>query len=130
MITTLKAEHANIVKILGVAADHGVDSAAGRETLMTAKVGLLAHLKREDEDLYPALVEAAKDDPIVADALDVLDEDMRGLAGQALAFFDKAETSDDSIAEDFGTLVALLSRRIQKEEAVIYKAYDMLDAFE
>ncbi len=125
----LKAEHANIVKILTRVSDLGVDSDDGRKTLMAARTGLLAHLSREDEHLYPVLKKGAEQDAILGDALGVFMEDMEGVSQAALAFFEKYETGDEhnEFAADFGQLVNVLSQRIQKEESVIYKMYDQLE---
>ena len=66
---------------------------------------------------------------MLGDALDFFLEDIEGVATAALAFFDKVEagTAGDDFAAEFSEFVTLLSRRIQKEEAVIYKMYDQLD---
>ena len=129
LVQALKAEHVNIGKILGKAGELGVNTKAGRKALMAAKTGLLAHLKREGEQLYPTLAKAAEDDPVLGDALDFFLEDIEGVATAALAFFDKVEAgaAGDDFAADFSEFASLLSRRIQKEEAVIYKMYDQLD---
>ena len=71
LVQALKAEHVNIAAILGKAGNLGVDTKAGRKALMAAKTGLLAHLKREDAQLYPTLAKAAEDDPVLGDALKI-----------------------------------------------------------
>lgn len=129
LVQNLKLEHANIVRILTKVSELGVDSGEGRKALMSAKAGLLAHLKHEDEALYPKLFEAAQDDPILEDALEFFRDDLSGVAEAALAFFDKYETggAEDRFEADFADLVAVLTQRIQKEESVIYKMFDQLD---
>ena len=131
LVDTLKAEHANIVKMLTRVGELGVNTDEGRKTLHSAKTGLLSHLGREDDHLYPALVEAAKHDPVIQDALDVFLEDMKGVSAAALAFFEKVENGGggDALADDFSHLVEVLAQRIRKEEAVIYEMYDQLEAW-
>ncbi len=128
LIKILKAEHANIGKILGMVAEAGIDTDEGRRHLEAAKAGLLAHLAREDEHLYPALFEAAKDDSIVADALEFFEDDIAAVSALALDFFGKYEEDGPGgdFAADFAELAHGLGQRIQKEEAIIYKMYDQL----
>ena len=128
LIQTLKAEHRNIGSILGRVQELGIHTEAGRKALLSAKTGLLAHLEREDERLYPPLMEAAEDDEIIRDALEFFTDNIADLAKAALAFFDKYETSDHQaeFAADFDGLVGALTKRIQKEESVIYRMYDRL----
>ena len=129
LVQALKAEHANIGKLLAVVSEFGADSEKGHKAIMAAKTGLLAHLEREDEHLYPVLEEAAMQDPILRDALDFFLDDIQGVAVAALAFFDKYEggVAGDSFSEDFAGLAGVLTQRIQKEESVIYKMYDQID---
>lgn len=128
LIRSLKAEHANIVEILLSINELGIDTEEGRKRLLSAKAGLLAHLKREDDHLYPTLLKAAEDDPIIGDALEFFQEDIASVSKLALAFFEKYAdgTSMGEFADDFTTLAGLLTQRIQKEEAVIYKMYNHL----
>lgn len=115
LIGTLKREHAAIVNILVKIDQLGVDSEDGRKSLSAAKTGLLAHLKREDDHLYPPLLEAAKNDDVVKDAFKFFHDDIAIVSKLALQSFDKHENAGpgDSIAEDFATLVGLLAKRIQ-----------------
>ncbi len=132
LVQSLKAEHVNIVRILTKVRELGIETDEGRRALMAAKNGLLAHLKREDEDLYPALLKAAEDDPILRDALDFFHDDIEGVAKAALKFFEKYEAGDGGadfaadFAADFDRVADVLIQRIQKEESVIYKMFNQL----
>ncbi len=129
LVQALKAEHANIHKMLVNVSNLGVNTEKGHTALVAAKTGLLSHLAREDEHLYPVLFDAAQDDPILADALDFFGENLVGVAEAALAFFDKYEEkigADDEFEADFSNFVNVLTQRIQKEESVIYKMFDQL----
>lgn len=128
LVDALKLEHANIVKILTRVGELGAQTPAGHKALMAAKTGLLAHLEREDQHLYPALREAAKDDAVIGDALEFFIEDIAAVSTHVMAFFEKhaGDRPHEDFAQDFAELVGLLSQRIQKEEAVIYKMYDQL----
>jgi len=128
LIETLKAEHATIGKVLGMLAGAGIDNDEGRRHLEAAKAGLLAHLQREDDHLYPALLEAAEDDPIFADALEFFEDDIAGVATAALAFFAKYEDGGPGgdFEADFAALAGVLGQRIRKEESVLYQLYEKL----
>jgi len=63
LIEELKNDHAEIVKVLTKVRELGIGSKDGQDTLLAAKEGLLAHLKKEDERLYPSLRKAAENTP-------------------------------------------------------------------
>lgn len=108
----------------------GPDSEEGHNRLMAAKKGLLSHLKREDEELYPALEKAAQDDPKMNKVLKDFNDDMSSVSVSALEFFAKhcLPSSPKEFAVDYEQLANTLIERIEKEEAVIYKYYDQLDS--
>ena len=128
LIEILKAEHRNIGAILGRVEELGIHTEEGRKALMSAKTGLLAHLAREDEHLYPPLMKAAEEDDILRDALEFFTDDIASLAEAALAFFEKyeADGKHPDFEADFEFLVGALVQRIQKEESVIYRMYERL----
>ena len=55
LIEELKREHAKIIAMLNEVKELGILSKEGQSRLMSAKKSLLAHLKKEDEQLYPVL---------------------------------------------------------------------------
>jgi len=118
--------------MLVAANDLGIHTDAGCKILMAAKTALLAHLEREDKHLYPILLKAAEDDPILRDALDFFYENIEGVARTALTFFDKYETGAEGadLATDLAELVSVLMQRIRKEESVTYKMFDQLDIWQ
>lgn len=129
LIDSLKAEHANIGRILAEVDQLGVDSEAGRMALLKAKKGLLAHIKHEDDNLYPLLLKEAETDPILADAMEFFNTDIEHVATVAMGFFEKYEAGDvnNSYRNDFAELIHVLTQRIKKEESVIYKMYLQLE---
>lgn len=129
LIQELKNDHKVLVKILGEVKELGITSEEGRKRLMAAKAGLLAHLKKEDAELYPPLRLTAANDPRVQGLMNTFTTDMGMVAKQALAFFDKyggdiSEETQMNFARDFGTLVGILGARINKEENALYPEYD------
>ncbi|SCA57924.1 conserved hypothetical protein [Candidatus Terasakiella magnetica] len=128
LIRILKAEHLNIAHTLSEVMLFGVNTPEGKEQLMAAKSGLLMHLQREDAELYPVLVEAAKTDENLGKTVDLFLADIMEVTEKALAFFAKYENVNDhaEFEADFTELLALLTQRIKSEEQVIYEHYDQL----
>ncbi|PCI37435.1 MAG: hypothetical protein COB46_13525 [Rhodospirillaceae bacterium] len=128
LIKSLKAEHANIVKTLLDVKELGIATNEGHKKLLAAKAGLLAHLEKEDQQLYPELLKLAEEDEIVRDALEFFQEDMVDVSKLALNFFTKYQddSSNQGFSDDFANLTHLLLQRIQKEESVIYKMYEQI----
>ena len=130
LVEELKKDHGLIVDVLKEVKDLGIGSKQGRDKLLLAKNGLLAHLKKEDEQLYAVLKRAAENDPSLKRTLDVFAQDMGEISKFALNFFDKYSKSESSsldFAKDFGNLFATLGARIRKEENILYNAYDKLN---
>lgn len=129
LIVELKKEHAAIANILGEVSKQGITSKEGQMKLMDAKKGLLAHLKKEDDQLYPALKRAAQNDKNLGYTLDVYARDMEGITTAAIAFFSKYAQGGSGLefAKDIGGLFSTLKSRIRKEEDVLYKEYDRLN---
>ncbi len=131
LVETLKSEHTNIATILAKVVKLGPETPEGHKMLMAARNGLIAHLEREDRELYPVLIDAAKEDSVIEDALEFFHENIATVAGQVMAFFEKYEDPQnlEQFAQDFDQLLHILTQRIQKEEAVIYKYYDELEGW-
>ena len=128
IVAELKSEHEMLVKVLGEVKEIGVSSEEGRGKLMAAKDGLLAHLAKEDEHLYPQLKERAMTDANLKSMLDTFARDMDSISAAALAFFDKYQDGGSGIefAKDFGALYGALGNRIRKEETILYPEFDKL----
>lgn len=130
LITELKRQHAALVDCLNGVQTLGIGSRAGQEKLMSAKTLLLAHLKKEDDKLYPALRTAAAADADLKRTLDALGKEMVDLAAAAMQFFERWANGGSSLefAREFGKLVAALLARIRKEESTLYPAYERLES--
>ncbi|WP_444996005.1 hemerythrin domain-containing protein [Aliikangiella sp. IMCC44359] len=125
LVDELQHEHKNIVGNLNQIKMLGVTSSEGQNKLRLVKKSLLAHLKKEDERLYPLLKSAAQSNPELKRILDMFAKDMDKISKDAMAFFDKYSNGGSGLefAKDFGTLLAILSQRIHKEENIIYAKY-------
>ena len=125
----LRKDHGQIVKILNDVSELGITSKEGQRMLMDAKEGLLAHLKKEDDRLYPVLKKAAEKNPELKKTLDIFAADMAGISSAAISFFTKYAQGGSGIefAKDIGSLFSTLKTRIRKEEEYLYKEYDKLN---
>ena len=139
LIEELKSEHVHLKQILKKAGDFTKPAAERIGYLSEVKKGLLAHLGKEDRELYPVLSGVAQHNQEVRRILEVFAKDMEEIAPQALAFFAKYEDvqrvsermrTDIQFTVEFGRdlerLVVLLGLRIGREEATLYPTYDKL----
>lgn len=128
LIDELKKQHTVIADTLNKIQSLGITTEEGQKTLLAAKKGLLAHLDKEDKELYPVLHKAAESDASLKQTLDTYAKDMDEISKAALGFFEKYSTGGSGMefAKDFGRLLGTLSNRIRKEESTLYKKYDEL----
>lgn len=124
LIKELKNEHAEITHILNQIKSFGIGSKEGQAALLLARKGLLAHLKKEDEKLYPVLRKEAEFDEAFRRTLDIFAKDMAEISDFAMEFFNtySAGNMGPDFAENVGFLFAKLTQRIRKEEIVDRKS--------
>lgn len=125
LINELKGDHVTLLQTIKEIKALRIGSDEANQKLMAVKSGLLNHLKKEDELLYPKLNKIAESDEIVKKRLEAFAADMDQISAKALAFFEKYETAGTGIDffKDVGQLFAILAERIRKEEAIIYPLY-------
>lgn len=126
LVERLKREHGSLVDALNKIKELGVGSKEGQNKLFSAKIGLLAHLKAEDGQLYPTLHQAAKNNESLRRTVETFARDMEAVSKEALHFFEKYAHGGSGLefAKDFGRLYTVLSQRIAKEEKSLYPEYD------
>jgi len=137
LVEQLKAEHVQLKQILKKAGDFSKPAVERIGFLSEVKKGLLAHLGKEDRELYPVLSGVAQHNQEVRRILEVFAKDMEEIAPQVLTFFEKYEDvqwvsekmrTDIAFPAEFGQdlerLVVLLGLRIGREEATLYPTYD------
>ena len=108
--------------------DLGISTKAGQDKFLSAKAGLLSHLKNEEQQFYPALIKAAENSESLRGILDIFTQEMTKVSGQVLEFFEKYAQGGSGLefAKDFGNITALLSMRIRREENILFAEYDKL----
>ena len=125
---TLKKQHRFLLDELGKINHLGIDESTAKTRLMAIKDALLAHLRLEDEELYPALQTAALTHPSVKMTLSVFAKEMEAVTALALAFFAKYEHTQNwqDFPKDYGHLCGKLKIRIDREERFLYPLFDAL----
>ncbi len=130
LIDEFMNDHKIITEMLENVKTLGINSKEGQKILMDAKKGLLDHLKKEDDFLYPTLREAAKSNSALQITLDLFATNMDTVSQIALDFFDKYSIGDSGLdfAKDLGHLIGSLKTRMRKEETGIYLKFDKLES--
>ena len=130
LIDELKKEHSVLVSMLNKITGFGINSKERLDILFSAKTGLLAHVKKEDSEMYPVLRKASEKDENLKMMLDMFANDMNTISKAAFGFFDKYSQgslgSELDFAVDFVRLLGLLELRIRKEENILYKEYEKI----
>ncbi|WP_224962094.1 hemerythrin domain-containing protein [Geomonas subterranea] len=130
LIDELKKDHVAIEEMLNRVKDTSITNKEAHRLLLTAQSTLLAHLRKEDAQLYPVLNKAAQTDQGLKRTVDFYAKDMEEISGNAVAFFKKYSPDDAVIDIEFakalGRLFATISRRLRSEENTLYAAYDKL----
>lgn len=131
LIEELKKDHAAIESMLNRAKDPSIAHHEAHKILIAARATLLAHLKKEDTQLYPVLSRGALSDATLKRTLDFYAKDMDDITSNAIGFFDKYSPAgaviDIEFAKAFGKLFSTISIRLRNEEKTLYKEYEKLN---
>ena len=129
LIEELKREHLELFATLNKVKELGVLTSEGQEKLLSAKESLLAHLKKEDEQLYPTLKKEAEQNKDIKSTLDLFAMDMEIVSKTALEFFDKYADGviDAKFEGEFEDLFVALGKRIKNEEEILYENYENIN---
>ena len=129
LVSQLKNEHKELAILLTNVQKLGVNSPESMDLLKKAKNLLLAHLTKEDNELYPKLKRASETDEDIKRKLSYLSKDMEEITKFVLTFFEKVENKKYAqleFGQDFGKLITVLSNRINREESQLYPLYEGL----
>jgi hypothetical protein len=125
LIDELRREHMHLVDTLKDAHRLGILQEEGRKKLMSLKIDLLSHIKKENEKLYPPLRKVAEMDENFIASLDFFSSNMEAITEKAMTFFNKYSTegNDMEFIRDYKELLSILSERINNEENVLFKEF-------
>lgn len=130
LIDELKRDHTAMQNLLQRVRDPRVTNKEAHQILVSAKASLLAHLKKEDAQLYPVLNAAAQGNSHLKRTVDFYAKDMDEITRRAVEFFDKysrdTATIDLEFAKAYGNLFATITRRMRSEETTLYEEYEKL----
>lgn len=128
LITELKSEHDVILEMLQQVVEQGIISEAAVAALRVLKAQLLAHLKKENDRLYPVLRKAARTDQELDRVLKAQKKELEAVYGTAFRFFDKYASGGPTkeFARDLGALCAGLKQRILEEERTLFREYERI----
>jgi len=126
LIEELKEEHVYIMTELQKAKRLNLYSPEAKEILFNLKTFFLNHLKKEDELLYPKLIEAGKKDRSIKKIVDTFASDMEDFSKRANTFFDtfNQKSTGYEYSSELGYLLGYLKDRHWKEETILFKKYD------
>ena len=121
----LRKEHAALLDVLKAVETAGINTAAGRGKLFDAKNLLVAHLQKEDRELYPLLDAAQGESQRTGRQFGA---EMKKMSDGVLGFFAKYADGGSGLefARDYGQLVGALRARIRNEELILYPAFEKL----
>jgi hypothetical protein len=116
------------MEMLGQAGSLGVGTKEGRDLVLEVKEVLLSHFRKEDAALYPALMEAAINDPGLRELLTGFLKDLEAITTSALQFLNEYSNGarGKNFKKDLNKFSAALKRRIAKEEKLLFKEYDSI----
>ncbi len=126
LIEELKKDHSEIVATLNEVKELGILSKEGQAKLLSVKESLLAHLNKEDEQLYPVLIKKAEQNERLNTALDLCAIDMENVSRVVQEFFDKYSrgVSGKELQKEFENLFVALDKRVGNEEDILYDEYE------
>jgi len=128
LVAELQAEHGKILSSLQSVRNAGLASEQAGELLHKVQVDLIAHLKKEDDLLYPFLRAHASDSETLSGLLSVLSEEMSEISEFVSEFFELFTTSPQSkkLPGLFLQLGNRLFKRIRLEEGTLYPEFERL----
>ena len=128
LIDELKADHAMLLSELDAARSVNLDPVALKEVLDRARAHLLSHLGKEDARFYPALDNAAQQDPRLQAMLSLFRTEMTEIAREVNEFFQRLDTHGfgDDFVQAVGKMTSRLRARITREERMLYPEFERL----
>ncbi len=125
LIDELKNEHRMLLDILDQVRVLGISSTSGQEKFLSIRDLLISHMKKEDEQYYPALKRAAENNEALRVTLDYFARDMEVVSRRIMQVFDKYSRggAEAEFSGDVKLLYMILRDRIRIEEDTLFRKY-------
>ncbi len=129
LIEEFKKEHSEIIEELTEVEELGILTKEGHAKLMFLTVGLLNHLRHEDERLYPVLRKASEHNNKLKEILSFFINGLGAIYEEMLRFIMKYSHGaiDSNFQREYERLFGALRKRIEYEENILYDEYNMLN---
>ena len=128
LVEELKRGHSLIIETLKQARKLGIDTKEGQNEILSAKDTILAHMKKEDEEFYHVLRKAAESNGKLKELIAEFDNDINEISHYSSEFFDnKNAAMGSNFASEVENFIAILDRRILREETFLFKEFEKLN---
>ena len=128
LIEEFKKDHSLLVETLNKSRKLGVQTKEGQNEILSAKDAILAHIKKEDDELYPVLRKAAVSNQKLKELMPEFDKDMSEISRYSLEFFgNDNRLTGSNLAMELEKFIAILDRRILREETFLFVEYEKLN---
>lgn len=125
----LRHENYIIMQILSNAKRMGMRTLQGRRTLFDHKDEILAHFKKEDENIHTLLNNAVHSHPDLKQSMEMFKKDIENTTKSIQAFFLKYDSTHSSkeLCDHFDSLFKIIKHRVEKEENIFYAEFDEIE---
>lgn len=125
LIDELSAEHSDLSISFGNLERLDITSEESHKEFQSIKSSLLAHLRKENEELYPQLREISFNNLQLQRTLDWFMRDLARISAVLILFLDTYADGGSPLAfrRDFKRLNKILNALIKQEERIIYTEY-------
>ena len=128
LVEELKRGHSLIIETLKQARKLGIDTKEGQNEILSAKDTILGHMKKENEEFYPVLRKAAESNGKLKELIAEFDNDINEISRYSTEFFDNKNVAMGSnFASEVENFIAILDRRILREETFLFKEFKKLN---
>jgi len=125
LIDELRTEHLDLSVSFGNLRNVDLDSEESRSEFKFLKKTLLEHLRKENEELYPKLREAAFNNIQLQRTIEWFTRDVARTVAVLILFLDTYAEGGIKVAymRDFNRLNTILNALIKQEETIIYEEF-------
>ena len=128
LVEELKKGHSLVIETLKQARKLGIDTKEGQNEILSAKDTILGHMKKENEEFYPVLRKAAESNGKLKELIAEFDNDINEISHYSSEFFDnKNAAMGSNFASEVENFIAMLDRRILREETFLFKEFEKLN---